>query len=217
MPTTSKNPKPPARRPTTSARRTTTERLREREKDDRIAEVRATAVNTSTMAMAALVPEDKALTGMQKLFVKFWAEGDTIANAMKRAGYNDQISYGMRMAKMPNIIRAYNEHKAAYAEASQMSKKKVIDMLMEAYDMGRTMAEPSTMVSAAREIGRMCGFYEPVKHKVDVTVGVAQMESMSDADLFRVIEEAKKLEIQAQAGDFELLDGLDASEAAGTP
>ena len=71
-----------------------------------------TAINTSTMGAAALVPADKPLTDKQKLFVKFWAEGDSIPNAMQRAGYNEQPSYGYRMAKMPNIQAEFDRIKA---------------------------------------------------------------------------------------------------------
>ena len=151
------------------------------------------ATNTSTMAAAALVPVDKPLTTQQRAFVKYWAEGDTIPNAMARAGYNDQPSYGYRMAKMPNILALYNEEKRLYEEASQMTRKKVMDMLLESYEMAKLMSEPATMVSAAREVGKMCGYYEPTKTQVNVTlngqVNVAQLSRLSDEELLKIIEQ----------------------------
>lgn len=165
------------------------------------------ANNTSTMAAAALVPVDKPLTEMQKLFVKFWAEGDSIPNAMQRAGYNEQPSYGYRMAKMPNILAEYDRIKAKWEEAAQMTRKKVMDMHMEAFEMAKMMAEPATMVSAAREIGRMCGYYEPVKQKVELTVNgqvaVKRMEAMSDEDLLKLVMEGVR---QAQNPDAPVLE-----------
>ena len=44
-----------------------------------------------------------------------------------------------------------------------MTRKKVMDMLLESYDMAKLMAEPASMVSAAREIEKMCGYYAPVE------------------------------------------------------
>jgi len=165
------------------------------------------ANNTSTMAAAALVSADKPLTEMQKLFVKFWAEGDSIPNAMQRAGYNEQPSYGYRMAKMPNILAEYDRIKAKWEEAAQMTRKKVMDMHMEAFEMAKMMAEPATMVSAAREIGRMCGYYEPVKQKVELTVNgqvaVKRMEAMSDEDLLKLVMEGVR---QAQNPDAPVLE-----------
>lgn len=149
--------------------------------------------HTTTMAEAALVPVDRPLTEMQKLFVRYWAEGDSIAAAMHRAGYNEQPSYGYRMAKMPNILAEYERIKKLYEDAAQMTRKKVMDMHLEAYEMAKLMAEPATMVSAAREIGRMCGYYEPVKQKLEISVNgqiaVKRIESMSDDDLIRMVTE----------------------------
>ena len=47
------------------------------------------------------------------------------------------------------------------------------------------------MVAAAREVGKMCGYYAPVEHKmkVDVTgnIVVDKLNSMSDAELLKLI------------------------------
>lgn len=165
--------------------------------------VRATAMETTTMASAALVPVDKPLTDMQKAFVRYWAEGDSIAAAMHRAGYNEQPSYGYRMAKMPNILAEYERIKKLYEDAAQMTRKKVMDMHLEAFEMAKLLAEPATMVSAAREIGRMCGYYEPVKQKLEISVNgqiaVKKIESLSDDDLIKLVTEGMAA-LQAPAG-----------------
>ena len=120
---------PKATAPKTKPVKATRPRAKDQDTGRRVA-VRS-AVNTSTMAAAALVPVDKPLTTQQREFVKHWAAGDSIPNAMARAGYNDQPSYGYRMAKMPNILALYNEEKRLYEEASQMTRKRVMDMLVE--------------------------------------------------------------------------------------
>lgn len=155
--------------------------------------VRAKYAETTTMAAAAMVPADKPLTTQQRLFVQHWAKGETIPNAMARAGYNDQPSYGYRMAKMPNILALYNQEKAKYEEAAQMTRQRVMDGLLEAVDMAKLMAEPATMVSGWREIGRMCGYFEP--KKVDINVNVTgnvihqRLNQLSDAELLKIIQE----------------------------
>lgn len=145
--------------------------------------------NTGTMAAAASISADKPLTERQQLFVSAWARGETIPNAMHQAGYNDQPSYGYRMAKMPNVLRAYREEQARYAEASQMTRKKVIDMQLEAFELAKVMAEPSAMVAAAREIGKICGLYEPQRVEISGTVAVEtrRLEAMTDAELANLI------------------------------
>lgn len=151
------------------------------------------SVNTSTMAAAAMVDVDKPLTTQQKLFVKHWAAGETIPNAMARAGYNDQPSYGYRMAKMPNVLALYNEEKAKYEQAGQMTRQKVMDGLLEAAEMAKLLAEPATMVSAWREVGKMCGYYEPKKVSIDLNVSGnvvhQRLNQLSDAELLKIIQQ----------------------------
>lgn len=167
------------------------------------AAVRAKYAETTTMAAAALVSVDKPLTTQQREFVKHWAAGDSIPNAMARAGYNDQPSYGYRMAKMPNILALYNEEKRLYEEASQMTRKRVMDMLVDAYDMAKLMSEPASMVSAAREVGKMCGYYT-VQTQVNVTVNgqvsIDRMSRLSDDELLKIIEQGAMNDPQSALG-----------------
>ena len=139
---------------------------------------------------AALIDPDKPLTLQQREFAKLWASGESIASATVRAGYADE-GFGYRMARMPSILRVYQAEKAAYEQASQMTRKKVMDGLLEAVEMAKLMAEPATMVSGWREIGRMCGYYEPVKHTLDINikgdVTLRQLNSMSDAELLKAL------------------------------
>ena len=193
---------PKATAPKTKPVKATRPRAKDQDTGRRVA-VRS-AVNTSTMAAAALVPVDKPLTTQQREFVKHWAAGDSIPNAMARAGYNDQPSYGYRMAKMPNILALYNEEKRLYEEASQMTRKRVMDMLVDAYDMAKLMSEPASMVSAAREVGKMCGYYEPVKTQVNVTVNgqvsIDRMSRLSDDELLKIIEQGAMNDPQSALG-----------------
>lgn len=173
-------------------RNTTQKNRREVEKPARVATVRA-ANNTTTMAAAAAVSPDKPLTEKQKLYAVARARGESVPNAMAAAGYNEQVSYGYRLDKMPNVQRLIQKEQALYAEAAQIDRKKVIDMQMEAYEMAKTMAEPATMVAAAREIGKICGLYEPRKVEVSINGSVQheihRMESMSDAELLEFLSQ----------------------------
>ena len=152
-----------------------------------------TAPETCTMAAAAAVSVDKPLTEKQKLFTKEWAEGNSIPAALARAGYSvSDNSLGYRMAKMPNVLALKAKYQAEFEAASQMTKKKVMDMHMEAFEMAKLMSEPASMVSAAREVGKLCGYYEAQKVQVDITLNgnttLDRMNRLSDAELLRFIE-----------------------------
>lgn len=152
--------------------------------------------DTSTNAVAESVDPSKPLTEKQKLFVRYWAEGDAITTASARAGYSDGATLAYRMVKMPNVLALYDQYKLAYEEAAQMTRKKVMDMMIESYDMAKLLAEPSTMVAAAREIGKMCGYYAPVETRVklDVSGNIVhqRLNSLSDAELIKLITEGAK-------------------------
>lgn len=150
-------------------------------------------IDTSTYEGAELVDPSKPLTEKQKLFVKFWAQGESIASASARAGYGDGATFAYRMVRMPNVLKMYEAEKAKYEEVSQMTRKRVMDGLLEAAEMAKMMAEPASMVSAWREIGKMCGYFEPVQKKIDITVSgnvvMQRMDRMTDAELLRLIQE----------------------------
>lgn len=148
---------------------------------------------TTTMAAAAAVSPDKPLTDKQKAFIRSWAEGNSIPVALQRAGFSvKDNSLGYRLAKMPNVLKLYNEEKAKFEEAAQMTRKKVMDGLIEAVEMAKLMAEPATMVSGWREIGKMCGYYEPKKVQVDVSVTGnivhERLNRLTDAELLKIIQ-----------------------------
>lgn len=150
---------------------------------------------TNKMLAASMVDPDKPLTEQQKRFVQNWAEGDSIPNAYQRAGYSIQdISYAYRMQKMPNILKHYNAVKAKWQEAAQLRREDVIEGLKESIEMAKLMSEPATMIAGWREIGKLCGFYEPKKVDLNINVNgsvvMERMNKMTDADLLKIIEEA---------------------------
>lgn len=175
--------------------------IRETEKSARVAKVRK-APHTSTMDAARAVSEDKPLTDLQRNFAKHISEGNSIPNAMQLAGYNEQPSYGYRLVKMPNVKREIAKYQAQYQEAAHLKKQDVMDMLKESYEMAKLMSEPATMVSAAREIGKLCGFYEPTKVQVNVS-HTAQLRQLTDAELFAMVESTS---LMALADEQEALE-----------
>lgn len=158
-----------------------------------IAEVRSRGIDTSTLAGIALIDPDKPLTDLQKNFVKLWAQGETILSAAIKAGYTDGGTYAYRLVRMPNVLALYNEEKRQYEAAGQMTRKKVMDGLQDGIAMATLLGEPASVIAGWREVGRLCGYYEPVTVKHQVTVDgkvmVDRMNRMSDAELFRIIQE----------------------------
>lgn len=164
----------------------------EESKAARVAALRASAPNTSGYAGVAEANPDRPLTSRMKEFVKLWAQGETILSAAIRAGYNDGGTYAYRLAKDPAILKIYHREKEAYAAAVGMTRQKVMEGLLEAVEMAKIQADPTAMIAGWREVGKMCGYYEPVKKQIDVNITgnvvMQRLNKLSDAELLKLIE-----------------------------
>lgn len=134
---------------------------------------------------------DKPLTDKAKLFIRYWAQGDSITAASARAGYGDGASYAYRLVHLPQVKALYAEEKRLYEEASQMTRKKVMDGLLDGIDMCKLVGDGPGVITGWKTVGQMCGYFEPVKKRIDINVStnptMKDMERMSDADLLKTI------------------------------
>ena len=159
--------------------------------EKRFAKLRATAVNTSSARTSAVKSPERHLTEMQQMFVRHWAAGESILTASARAGYADGGTYAYRLAKDPLIVQIYEREKKLYEASCQMTRKKVMDGFLEAAEMARQQADPTAMTGAWREVGKMCGYYEPVKKVIDINVNgqiTQKVERLDDETLLAIIK-----------------------------
>ena len=151
---------------------------------------RAKGKSNSSAASASEISVDKPLTDMQKLFVQHWAKGDSITSATLRAGYADD-GVGYRLVRQPNILAYKAKFEVKYEAAAQMTREKVMGMIMEGYEMAKLMSEPASMIAAAREAGKMCGYYAPVETRIKLDVSgniiMKDLNTMTDAELLEVM------------------------------
>lgn len=135
---------------------------------------------------------DRPLTEKQKKFAVEWAHGESVYSASVRAGYADNGKSSYIMTKDPAILKIYHREKALYEASCQMTRKKVMDGFLEAADMARTLADPVALTGAFRELGKMAGYYEPVKRTLDINISgdvtMKKLECMSDADLLKLVK-----------------------------
>lgn len=158
----------------------------------RIKALRTNRVPSQSLKQIENLNADRQLTEKMRLFVRFWAAGETPRTAATMAGYSaSSANIHWKWMHDPAILKIYREEKKLYEAAGAMTRQRVMDMLKEAYDMAKITSEPSTMVAAAREIGKMCGYYEP-DVKININIGAKLTEkltTMSDEQLIKLIEE----------------------------
>lgn len=149
------------------------------------------------------------LTEQQRVFVDSIVKGQSPSVAARLAGYANPASQGYNIIKSPKIAAAIKHLHKKHEKAADMTRKKVMDGMLEAIDMARLQADAGNMISGWREIGRMCGYYAPDVKKIDISITakrvIDKMETLSDEDLVQMIEDSSQI-IEAEA--VEILDDL---------
>lgn len=142
--------------------------------------------------------KDTHITDKQAKFIENKVElGMSDRQAALQAGYSDK-AMASQLARNDKVQGAIAERREAYQEVVQMSRKRVMDGLLEAVDMAKVKADPLSMVAGWREIAKICGYYEPTRVQVDVSVNgkmlLHQMSSMSQEDLLKLADMGDALE-----------------------
>ncbi len=158
------------------------------------------------MGSPDLMPQQKAFV------INYARHGMLQGQAAKAAGYAFPKVEACRLLKTPRVLEAIEKERARVEKVSDVSRKDVIDKLMEAFDAAKLQAEAIGMVAALREVAKICGYYAPEVKQLQVSVSaattVAQIEELSDEELVKLIIEGESVRVS----DDE--DGEDGSEDA---
>lgn len=132
------------------------------------------------------------MTDQQKQFIEHVLKGDPPQLAARKAGYQSPKQQAYTILKSPKMQAAIRFCYHKYGQAAQMTRKRVMDGLLEAIEMAKLQADAGNMVNGWREIGRMCGYYAPEVKKIDISVTtrrvVDQLETLSDDALLEMVE-----------------------------
>jgi phage terminase small subunit len=146
------------------------------------------------MALVVKKPsgKDYVLNPAQEAFVKARVSGMNCVQAAQAAGYAFPKVKGYQTEAHPAIQAALKKEWAKAEKVSEMSKKKVMDGMLYAIDQAKLLADPSAQIAGWREVAKICGYYEPQKVKLEVSVSAkrmfSQFETLSDAELLKIAE-----------------------------
>jgi len=133
------------------------------------------------------------LTDKQLKFLDGVLAGMPQTTAARAAGYSAPHVEASRLMGRPQIKEALQVLHRKHEKASQMTRKKVMDGMLEAIEMAKMQGESGVMVAGWREVGRMCGYYAAEKKVIDVNItakrAIDKLETLSDAELLEMIEE----------------------------
>lgn len=137
--------------------------------------------------------ENTPLNAMQLKYVKHLVEdGLNYTAAAHLAGYKHPAVVGSQLATRPHVKKAIKLAREQYAIASQMTKKRVMDGFLDAIAQAKIISDPSAQIQGWNSIAKMCGYFEPTKHKIEIDVKgkivLEKLQSLSDEDLVKLAE-----------------------------
>ena len=149
---------------------------------------------------------DKPLTEQQRKFVENVAvHGMAPKQACVALGIRHAQSTASHYTKSLAVQRAIQKIREEQEKAGLMTKKRVMDGFLEAIDMARTLADPVAMTGGWREIAKMCGYYEPTRHKLEVSVDgqvvIQKLQQLNDEDLLKLADG----KTDALEGEFQVI------------
>lgn len=133
--------------------------------------------------------EPKELTPQQVTYVKWRLKGLSVQQAATAAGISDPSHNGHRLEEAVGVQIELKKNREKLAKRTGVTKETVAAGLMEAFDMARTMADPTAMVASMRELGKLLGHYAPevkrLEKSMDKNEILRALEQMDDAELLR--------------------------------
>lgn len=138
------------------------------------------------------------LSAPQKLYVQARSLGSLPVVAARIAGYKKPDTAAAELENDQKIRYALQMTARAKARERQITREVVLDWMVDAM---RNAATSTEQLAAAREIGKMLGFYEPAKVQINATIEVRKQELMAKSD-----EELLAIAGDTLDGQFKLLD-----------
>jgi phage terminase small subunit len=139
----------------------------------------------------------------QKKYVENRARGLEREASAILAGYPAGQDAGKQVEKQPSVAEELARVRAAMVASSGVTKEDIVQMLQDAALLAKVRGESMGLVAAARELGKMLGFYAPevkkVMHGMDKTQIKEALSQMSDEELYKLAH-ARTLE-----GEFKQL------------
>lgn len=134
----------------------------------------------------------RALSARQERFVEHYAVCGNAAEAARLAGYSPKTArvIGPENLLKPAVREAVEARQRAFAQELMVTKQGVIVGVLSAVQMAREQRNPGAMIAGLVQIAKLCGFYEPTVHRVQLSNDgerlKARFAQMSDEELITI-------------------------------
>ena len=135
------------------------------------------------------------LSAKQERFAAAYAQHHNASLACREAGYSahgrSASVTGTRLLADVCVLSRIQALEAATAQELGVTRQRFLYELQQAAALAKEKRDPAAMITAWREIGKACGFYQPERVKVDVNVAgsleMQRLNQLSDAELLALI------------------------------
>ena len=139
--------------------------------------------------MATKRTKKSVINERQEAYVEGILDGKTKSEAALDAGYAHATA-SAAIERQASVQQALAERREELSSATQITRAGVLNGILDAIEMARTMSDPQAMLAGFRDISKMMGYNAPEVKKVEVTASQGRlrhkMESLSDEDLLRL-------------------------------
>ena len=142
--------------------------------------------------------QPSVVTEQRKVLADCLSQGMTTNQAARIAGYHPGTAD--RIMRSEDIQGYIQEARAEVTNLSTIKRLDVLNIFLEAIDMGRMLADPGQMINGADKIAKMMGYYAPEVIKMEMATNGSALASK-----FKALSDSELLEIAA--GRAKVIDG----------
>ena len=150
------------------------------------------------------------LTDAQRDYIVARSKGMTQKDAAAAAGYAPIANGKADVEDSTSVQEELARIRAEVAKNADITKEEVVQLLVNAAEMARLMADPQGIVAAVRELGKMLGFYNPIVKNplkgADPKLVKQIVKQMTDEELYAIRNSGNVIE-----GDFKRLEDKSAA------
>ncbi len=157
----------------------------------------------------SFLPDRPNLTKKQVEFLALYATCAflPVKETCRQAGVTT-IQLAKWKLQSPHFRRQMDIEHNRSKQAAGMQRKHVLQGILEAITIAKKLGQPSSMISGWKEVGRMCGFYEP--DRKEITLSLEKKEFMRDIKSMtteQLLELAhRRIEEEVLEGEFEVVE-----------
>ena len=135
------------------------------------------------------------LSAKQSAFAASYAQHHNASLAAREASYSVGCASvtGARLLVNASVLARIQAYEADAALALGISRQRLLNELQHAAALAQSKGEPMALIAAWREIGKVCGYYQPERVAVAIKTvemdDIASMRHMTNAELEALIEQ----------------------------